>query len=1623
MHRLAIEKAKDSPSRPIQIEASWTFDLALALLKAKPLGFLSEALDAFLTNNEAIFSLPYPFSLENHELPSKITDVQDLKLRNVIYSGITSEDVEVANKVSDLLDINPKEALRIIIQTRARYPKDEPFISFLDSLSRLPDEIAQEAKQSVIQTFVSAVLVERRTILLLLVECFNSRFDKEAPIIPRKIGTSVLAGDSYIIASIGFLNAYLKACSSGTEDPVQRIIASENSLYAIQLAKFLFELILNKGKCHKDVVWKWFTLMQRADSASLLSSGTGSLRVFEALLTLISLELLEPKHDFAVQEPTFYLDDPKAFMHVNEIIIKDCCNDVIKYSWLLLSHKKSIILEEYGQANSSFLAVVSLSNVQTSISNLRSSLLNSDVFKEISELHKLLSFDDVFSVTLCDLLVLAMPLITVTDDIARCYGEVFSASPNYCVTSFFTDSECTRHVTLARAKFPYSISPFICFSAINGKFAFQELKHMKSFLYEFSKDFAVTEYEIDSDNTDLIKTTSTLDVCPPFECHGKLSFVVEAGTKAKVIEINDETKNVVMFLHDYNGWTVLGRVLENICKSFDATNAQRISILTDFFVLLERVCEQVNESEIKSLLEYLSVYIDDSDIVDLIFRIFEQSIHNRCLDLSVAILRNLICLMPFVSQRIWSYLSVSSLIPFNGKEALIKILFSTVESKRGDYKFTISLVKFIITLAENCLSNSTDYPEMAKSNILTVFVKHLNFVLESTVSCKFNDGRQKIEIGLLIFSVFSKILGAVNGIALGLSDADKPTKVFSAASSCIFNSFFNNDYKVTRSAELIFQLIDLLASSEIVFEANDPTSFLLNMWIESAFTFTGLLLSVKRSSKVEKISSFEKQLFAKLPKLVEIYLRKSVYRKAILSLLTTLMSGVSNEDESPSMLSHLGPKGAKILSNALATDLSNSFDEFSIKISIYDFLCALMEAGQHGLSALLISGKDVFGEFTASKKTKKASQINSLLPILKKNVTEMSQYPQSVTVHLLDTIALALNSRTTERKDDSDAPFLKELIAVLSNYKKPWNIADDFDYTAACYECKTNSKIAEVLSLVQYSTNNEELKALLSNLLTNDTFAESLARVFQISDYNSEIYQAVHCRFENLYPSYKLTQFTNSAPKRNRYGVASVYNLTIMDSIFGRDPEWPALRQQIIACSDNIQYYNAQIALSKSYGALLATFCSRTRNQLTSLYFDLIPYLLTIKDPIDTYTSQFCSQQYIERTELSFYICYALHNNPTVAKKSETVIAILGACVDLLETKYKSHTVIKGKPCELRKALLRIIYLVLTGLKGKFDGFSSNMHVFENLFDLVISQGTTNIIIELQNDVYLSRTKSKSADLSGKLDYLRLILSTLKVMNSFNMIPSSRSKLLDSLVTHGTIQGLRSLYSFSHLILVNDNPVFAQLSLMFTQLLMLEESFMRKYAGSELFIVMRESVISQPLREGGITITNAPHIHQTWTNGILPILVTCLAKRQNLNEVLLTLQVFAYQIEFCIDLWARDSSSLKISSACVLETTQIMYIYQFLNFMAPQREFKAHSSTEVCTDVDMPLIPGLETAQKRDDFVNYIANLLKHPKFLVSRIVPSSVEEKTILRANDTSTLSFVENLIDDIRSLKEFLD
>lgn len=1570
--------------RPIQPTQLWTLDHALSLLKGCLDPNILDALDEYLLLNNTLLMNPRPFH-GSTAVPSGL----EFSLRNILYTEVTSSNREDASAIAQLLGLEGPEVLRSIVQVCRRVP--ERSIKNYEKLSsKLPDDREKLLQSERRLLYVKQVVRERRAVLKLVVELLNNKLNDAKSSTIQNLGKNIFLSTKYVddlIASIASTTSSLidSSYKTGHSPELDTLIYNESILFLADSLKLLVELLFTNANVSKPSCLAWFSYL--ATSSPFVTLGphiahTEIYSLIEGLATIVSLLFLDLDSTLEVS----YFQDASAVDTIHQSLLTATSgfqsNSVLSYAWAVVLLKKSIVLEESPDA------LFSADKIQSHIAESSGALSVEEVFVRLGGLNRLLRFDNIYASILSTFVIAIVPLVEISPSIAQTIAATLRNAPNSIVEKFYDSDAVTNAIILARAQFPILLSPYLRLASVNGNFAFHEFHSLKSYVALFDKADFYRRYEIDSDDPDLIRTTELIDLYPPFEYNKKLSLLLSNDTKGKILPTPDESKVLVTFLYKYNGWAFLGRVLQNISKIFDSSDFEKVSVVIDIVNLLNKVIEDNTSTEVTLVLEAMSAYTDDSDVIEVILRLFEQALHSRNIDVLEPLTVLLANLVPYSSHRIWPYLSKSSLLPSGGKDGFAAVVFGAVESVKGDYKFTLSLIRLIDSLAQNCLTFDLSYPESSKSTMILRLVSHLIQIFENFNHSQFSDGSQKLEVVVMILDIFSSILQNVYGIDPESAPQTKATKVFADASVRILDAFLDND---SRASIPILNMMENLHDEINQYELHDVSGYWFDTWIRCGFSFAQLLVLV-RSNINRKSLKFEANLFVRLPSLVTTYAYFEGLRKSVLDVVTAL-TNAKWAGETPSLLSHLGKDHAQVLLHSLASDLDTSFDDYKIKISLYDFICAVMDGKQEGLSVLFISGRDVFGE------TKETKQI-SLLNKLKKNVDDMRHYPNDVSLHLVDAISLAFNSWTTARESDDDVRFVTELISKIQG-----DIHDapelPSEYITACYDLKLVSKISEILSLFLFTTKNDTCRKNIIQLLTSSKFVDSLERRFSIHGFLQQLQIDAEDAFEKTYPSFKLAQFTTSLLKRNRFGLGGIYNFSLMDRLFAKTESWAEVRHQLITSSIHLQYLYSQIAVAKSFGSLITAFCRKSPGLLNQDYLKLVKTLLQIN--VDEGQHSETAQG---RTELAFFVLYLLYNSD-VEKTSSNVFEIIKVAAELLSSSSVNFLHVLTQKEASYRSLLRIVYITLSLVKDDFELIVEYSSVFRDLFELIITKGTRNILIDVQNAVYLSKANNKDAfaSINDRLDDLHLILSILKVFMQLRTSQDLHHTMAQLAVDNGTIKALLNLFSYAHLVEVNDEPVFAQLSLMFIQQFLQIDLIAQQLFTTGLLVVLVQSTISQPIRKGGVSIQATPQYHGIWSSGLLPIFIGLLTKLgpNILSELLLAIQAYKAQIEFCVESWAKDSSSIKISSALILETSQILLLLHLVKAMS------GHYTEHVDS------FPALNTDVKRDEFVDYVKNLLKHPKFLSSRIIPSSPDEERLIEQDQAA---FSKAIIADLSEL-----
>lgn len=1558
-----------------------SFELALHALSITPIETNRLAsLDKFLKDNISFLTNPTAFDKQDGQ---KLPATSDLQVRGQTVK-LEKDLKQTAEEISDLVDVNIEEVARIIANVVKREGSNLGPKSFkTKSVEQNNDNSSEkEEKNSVI---ISEISKERKVVFQLLKFLL---LNESIPIIKDSFSSKLKENSTFFNKSLELLTNLINKniCKSYPQD-YSELIKSGISDTIIEILKLLSTLLISLNITAAEIT-NWFTFLKNLNLAQLSDLIPSPVfKEVQALISINSLWLLGLK----TNSDSFDIKvsgDISSLQSVNDLLSNT--NDItgtISYAWaIVVNDLEDSVSEKAFGAQSGDIAKKFI---------IEAAKLN--VFHEIETFNEILNYDGIYSAILSSFLIAAVPFIQLTDSISNTYFKVLSTAPNSFIEKFFTNENTQRLLYLSRVKFPEVFTPYLRILSINGSYANNELSSMSTYMKTFKSNEIIYEYD---NINDLIQIKDGLYVNPPFEPNTNVSFYLQPNTKGKIVPTSDSSVEAIIFNYNYNGWCLIGRVLQNV-----SLVPEQKDLLITLLDLLTNTFSSLENSEIASILQDLSTFIDDGDIIDVILKTFEQSLHQRNTIVLSRISYLLIALLQHFPEIVWPHLMRSDLLEHSGRGGLIGVILGGVETVNGNYDFTLSILKLYQQLVFNSLNDSQELLPQ-KAEVLPKLTNYSIQVFESFLFWQYNEPHHKYQIGTLIIEIFSKILNSIYGIDLTTPPSEKITKILAASAERIIKSFMVSLPDV-RIIKPILSLIDDLSASPN-FETIAKTGFWFEKSSKLTLEFSKLLISI-RSSINYLPSTLEKEFFVNSNKLITTYSQTIGLRSQVLQLLTQLVMAKWQTD-SPSLLSHLGDYHTGVLLSSISVDLETEYDDFEVKKYLYDFFSATIEGNQKGLSMVFLNGRDIRSTGDA-----KLGNEKTFLSILKQNVTNLDYYPESLSIHLVDAIAYALNSWSS-RKEQDDGVFIQTLVKKLIDFKPTGsNETDNNLIIQNCYKYKLNSRIAEICALLIFtSKNNTNIKPII-DMLTGSKVLESIKPLYEPFGYRTSLHANLNKNFQSKWPAMKLSQFVRAPlASPNKYGEGAVYDLELLDEMLQDNPFWKGnehnggYRAEVISASVNFQYVSSQISAAKSWGALLTAYVKKFPSQ--DSFIEIIKKLLQaninegVKIPL-------FFEIYRVRIELSFFLLYAFKEQkklPTNDTKD-----ILNLALDLIISKDVDFILnLSENKSEIYRPLLRIILSCLSSTKGESGLFEELSAKFTKFFEIVISKGTTVLLETVQSGI--------NNEIGGRVEDLYLIISLFKAMISMNLPTSFISKISTMLVDYGTIKSLLNVYSSAHLLKVNNEPIFADLVLTFIIEAVSEDLIAEQFISNGLFSILIQSPISLVIQEGNIFVQTSPRYHNIWSNGLLVVILKLLSKfgSRLLPEICVFVSYFTKQFTSTINSWSQDS--IAITSQALQETEQILLLQKALKLF--YSEFGL-LSTKI-SEQSIEIVPGLDSNQdEKNSLSNSLTHLLAHPKFLTSRVIPTSLEEQKAFEGEDKTRTVLVEQLVAQINNLKQYLD
>lgn len=1409
-----------------------------------------------------------------------------------------------------------------------------------------------------------------------------------------------------------------------------------------------------------------------------------------SIVSIVFLGLSSAREDSNLNMDTDFLHDVATFKLIHSVLLDEMHKKrmpIVLYMWSFILCAKSIIAEDDSDEITSIneLDFIRKCFPQDSIHSM--SILFAKNAEDIGLLAKFLETsncirnDNIFTTLFASFMTLSVNFIPFTASTTKIIKSVLNDLPRGVIENFISNNAFITKFDTIKAKLPLideGLLPFINLTSINEELAEFNWEAFGSYAVKMplgSIDYDVADRSNSNDSSTLeqIQLSSEVLVKPPFEQDDDVLMPLPKSTKAfivadvpaitsgkehtkdSIVKYNSEdgssnftTNNVtnetlLVFDYQYNGWSLLGRILQNLSilytvKGNDINYEQKEFMIAAISLLSNIMSSTIPVDHSIKILESLSSQLSkprDDDLISVVFKIFERALHKRNYELLCICASFTNVLVRRFPHFVWAYLSTSDLLDHYGKSGLVNIILGSIELTNGEYDFTISIAKMTVGLIDDAVTTSlysdSGVPLKTKKSILSNLIVHLLNVYESFQFWKYSKSiEQRFELSLELTKAFSKILYFVHGIDSETPPESKITNVLSKAADTITNAFLVPD---SYDPPVVISLINTITSPKnktIYIFGNGLFDELYDHVVQKAYDLANLLVSIRGVSKLNA-SSLERMLFCQSPKLIDIYLTKSTLKISIVKLLNSLV-GVPWSSEYPFLYSYLGHTYSEKFLSSIIKDLTTTLQDYQLAKTLYVFFGTLIRSKQDGLSILFLTGRAPDKAISSSlKNTSKDNQI-SILNVLKNNAKKMDQYPETTCCYLLEAISYAFNTWSNARNLDEDNDFIVSLLNKLENLMDATvgtNSSDDSQVThdkELKRRYKLIARIVEIFALYIFTSKNPNSD--LMSLLESDKIVPHLQKFFLIEGYQSDLQTNLEKNISEIWNKAELSMFALSPIAKTFINFDdNIFDISILDQCLGNDSSWTgtdSIRNQIIDASSNLQSTVAQVAAAKSWGALITAFIKRKNSIVPECYMSLLSDLLQ-------YNIEYCVEApiftdvYMERLELVFFFLYNIHNNGQQLpdKNIQKLLAQLLEILKSPEVNFLTN-IPENTGSLLYRPILRSILLLLSMVKDGPQFVELNADLLIQTNEESFCKGLyllfSNILSEI-NSMKATSGQYSIANIDEKIQDISLLLNIVVKTQELNPSSEFNSIFASSLYEVGTLQVMLNLYSSSHLYLVNDEPILGQLSLSIIAELCMIREVAEKLITNGLFTVLVESPLSVALQRNAIKTSSQPRIHYIWSNGLLSITLILLSNfgSKILPETYLFISYFSNQIGNVLSSWF--DSNMSVSTALVNETKQIILLQKMLEAINKVNSVSTSRNNSTVQNPDnVKQIPGLVSEQDYKQLNSALKKLLTHPKYLNSRIVASTTDEQHMLeeisRRNELSTI--ISNQIKEIQDL-----
>ena len=1110
-----------------------------------------------------------------------------------------------------------------------------------------------------------------------------------------------------------------------------------------------------------------------------------------------------------------------------------------------------------------------------------------------------------------------------------------SASPAFNPVDNFVDDYTLlqEFLDVAASRFPYESLPFLrlCRSltrctAINTdgtSYIMFRLQQLYSFTQTAVDGFSSYDTYREDENANLVQLNCAVDMLD-FQSNKLLTadsseqYHNLIPTHAIGEVIRETMPAVVRWQHEYSGLVLLGKWLElhlqgilaealSELETPDEVAAEIISLIAALLEMTyvnakNKLGETAAQNLCSTIIDELGTALDgDRNIIACISDLMEHQIQSQsrsgyetliaCIDFFTAYSK----IQP---QYAWNVLLQSSILGAKGTRRNLPALIAGIEVPSKDFRLLEScsrlyeeVIDSLLTVSFNSEDQSQIYKDLQKGRrtaaqrfngaALLAYSETMYAAYESMTAWLFSSKQQKNRITSSLSSAFSKLIHYAFGMGESISSVTSLSACFVPAATFAVTMLQQADATSTGTGPLM----PLLVSFVLEQNPKDALPPPATSHISAVLSLAKVLIRYSHLSP-EPSLGFSESLFNMMPAIVRLPFSGRALWSDCQSLLSSLLQGPS-----PSLLGHLGSSSCVSFLDYLY-HASQAVVDPDLECQMWSLLSRLVTVDQQWFAIVLITGFPPGRKQNDPQTPKLQTRGKPILEVSLDTLTDIDRLDPKVPAGLLRFVGEAQqNWLSVTDSIASRSELFPRLIRWVSG-KDSYN-ANGVDQAIHNTVAAGVTDLAVIHLHRLMAMKNEKVFTtfipLLQWLATN---------AVDVAAYNNSLHINLKKNFAMKYRNLDVTVLKRSGLLEVSYGHDYFYDLGFADNFLSNDTHWKIARGQqtfyaeLERANINFSVVGSELTLLRSLERLCiehGKFFSKNRD-VARIMAQISRHCLEANTQVAPSEALFDSL-FQTRADLAMVLVRPL---AAAGYRGSDYSALLSASWDAARFRNGSYeTAIANEDLTYWRTILSVLLMSIqfrverkvkqanVGNNQSLEKIDPYNATFCEIAAKVVGEGLRSVTMALQEQKQGHETPASESAIVGAKD-VALLLNILQTILRLPTLSQFAIQLSDALISTGASRSALLLYSWSHMLLENGEPVYADLSARFLASISSLPRVAEEMAIEGVLNRLLTSRITQTLQNipnGVFHLDKRPNgslLYSIWAQGMLPLCLNLL---------------------------------------------------------------------------------------------------------------------------------------------------